>query len=58
MPTKPPVESAPAPVSPADQAVDAWFVAHFHNRSPAIDHEAYNIVYTALQDLKQRLATL
>jgi len=49
----------PVPVAANfDALVDTWFVDHFHNRAPAVDHYAYNLAFAAAQDLKKRLAAL
>lgn len=47
----------PAPLAPAvADAVEAWFVAHFHDLGPRLDTPLYNHVHAAKHDLLARLA--
>lgn len=43
------------PESPTDDAVEAWFAAHFHNLGAQLDTEVYNRLHAAKEDLKVRL---
>jgi hypothetical protein len=48
----------PAALSKADEAIDAWFVQHFHNLGARLEVDLFNAFHAAKEELKAILAKL
>lgn len=53
-----PVVSPEPAIRAADEAIDSWFVAHFHNLGARLDVDLFNAFHAAKEELKVLIAKL